>query len=787
MRAAGFCSGCPHNTSTRVPDGSFGIGGTGCHGMAIGLPAPLRETHMFTHMGGEGALWIGMAPFADQPHTFQNMGDGTYSHSGYMAIRAAIAADVNMTFKVLLNGYISMTGGQAIPGGLLAQDMAAQVLAEGAKWVVVVTDDTRPTPTGRRSRPASTSATGPADRDQEELREIPGVTVLIYDQACAAELRRERKRGTADDPDKRVFIHETVCEGCGDCNVQSNCISVEPLETEFGRKRQINQSSCNKDFTCVSGYCPSFVTLYGATPRRKGRTAEAAVGRADLFSALPTPPVADSAVEPYNIVVGGIGGGGVLTIGALLGMAAHLEGKAATVLNESGLAQKNGAVQSHIRIAADPDLELSARIAERSTDLVIGADIVVTAGPGPIATMARGRTRAVVNDDVRPTVAFSRNSNIDMSTGPMVRTLQRATGDQTDLVDANRLATAVMGDAIYTNLFLLGYATQKGWVPVSVAALERAIELNAVSVANNLEALQWGRLAAHDMATVEARANAGDGDRHDTGAVHPQAGRRDARPAHRPAPPVPHRLPGRRLGRPLRTDGAPRRRRRDRPRARPRPARPGRGPQPVQADVLQGRVRGRPALRRPRVPPPPRRAVRGRLHVQGQPRPADPQPARPQRTGPQDRDPVLRRHARVQGPRPLQAAPGHQARRVRAHRAPPRRAGPHRRVHPLLDELARSVTPDNHHLAVQLAGAPRHHPRLRHHQGRDRGAGQGERTAPDPRVSGGDALVLTTSPTSTRPPRGSHAAADCSSFVDHDSGVVFGVVDGVFDVVVGAG
>ena len=511
VRAAGFCSGCPHNTGTKVPEGSFGIGGTGCHGMAIGLAAPGRETHLFTHMGGEGALWIGMAPFADLPHVFQNMGDGTYSHSGSMAIRAAIASGVDMTFKILLNGYISMTGGQAIPGGLPAQAVAAQVLAEGAKRVVVVSDDTS-TYDGQAPFPP-----GVAVRDrreliatQEELRDVSGVTVLIYDQACAAELRRERKRGTAPDPDKRTFIHPTVCEGCGDCNVQSNCISVEPLETEFGRKREINQSTCNKDFTCVDGYCPSFVTLYGATPRRAGQdpAARASAARGDAFARLPDPAVAPCADEPYNILVGGIGGGGVLTIGALLGMAAHLEGKAATVLNESGLAQKNGAVQSHIRIAADPAAELSARIAERATDLVIGADIVVTSGAGPIATMQRGRTRAVVNDDVRPTVAFSRDRELDLGTGAMVATLQRATAGDLELVDAYRLASALMGDGIYANLFLLGYAVQRGWVPVSVEALQRAIELNGVSVANNLEALAWGRLAAHDLDGVEARAHA---------------------------------------------------------------------------------------------------------------------------------------------------------------------------------------------------------------------------------------------------------------------------------------
>ncbi|WP_448628204.1 indolepyruvate ferredoxin oxidoreductase family protein [Geodermatophilus sp. URMC 64] len=502
VRAAGFCSGCPHNTSTRVPEGSFAIGGTGCHGMAAGLTVPGRETHHFTHMGGEGALWIGMAPFAEQSHTFQNMGDGTYSHSGFLAIRAAIAADVTMTFKVLLNGYISMTGGQAIPGGLSAQQLAAQVLAEGARRVVVVSDDVG-SYKGREPFPAGVRV---HDREEllaveDELRTEPGVTVLIYDQACAAELRRERKRGRAVDPDKRTFIHETVCEGCGDCNVQSNCISVEPLDTDLGRKRRINQSTCNKDFTCVTGYCPSFVTLYGATPRRRGK---ADVGdRGDLFAALPTPPVAGD-TGPYNILVGGIGGGGVLTVGALVGMAAHLEGKAASVLNESGLAQKNGAVQSHVRVAGDPAAELSPRIGAGASDLVLGADIVVAAGAGPLATMDPARTTVVVNQDVRPTVAFAANGRLDLSSGPMERRLRRATGDRVETVAADAVATDLMGDSIYANLFLLGYAAQRGLLPVSVAALERAIEINGVAVAQNREAFGWGRLAAADPERVAA-------------------------------------------------------------------------------------------------------------------------------------------------------------------------------------------------------------------------------------------------------------------------------------------
>jgi indolepyruvate ferredoxin oxidoreductase len=497
VRAAGFCSGCPHNVSTQVPDGSFGIGGTGCHGMAEGMAEP-RRTRFHAQMGGEGGLWLGMAPFADDTHVFQNMGDGTYSHSGALAIRAAVAADVTMTFKLLLNGYISMTGGQSIPGGLSVQQVAAQVLAEEAREVVVITDDVAK----YRSMPALPDGVGVHDRRhllaaEEHLRSVPGVTVLIYDQACAAELRRERRKGRAADPDKRVFINEAVCEGCGDCNAASNCISVEPLETDFGRKRTINQSTCNKDFSCLNGYCPSFVTLRGATPRRRA----AAVGNR-ATSDLPTAAVAE-ARRPYNIVVGGIGGGGVLTIGALIGMAAHLEGLAVTVLNETGLAQKNGAVQSHVRVCSDRSAQLGARIGQGSTDLVLGADLVVVAAEGVMSTLARDRTTAVLNERVQPTVAFAQDDSLDFSGDSLVRTIRDAIA-QTHSVDAISHATALMGDAIYANLFLLGYAAQLGLLPVSLTSLERAIELNGLAVQHNQQALRWGRLAAHDPGALPA-------------------------------------------------------------------------------------------------------------------------------------------------------------------------------------------------------------------------------------------------------------------------------------------
>lgn len=509
VRSAGFCSGCPHSTSTKVPEGSFNIGGTGCHGMAGMLSVPGRDTFFSTHMGGEGALWIGMAPFTDQQHVFQNVGDGTYSHSASLVVRAAVAAGTTMTFKVLLNGYISMTGGQSIPGMLTAQDVARQMLAEGVRQVVVVTDDPSKFDGGGRF-PAGVRI---HDRDElieveEQLRALEGVTVLVYDQACAAELRRERKRGNAPEPNKRAFINADVCEGCGDCNVQSNCISVEPLETDLGRKRKINQSSCNKDFTCVDGYCPSFVTVYDAKPRRRGKV-QAGPSELGVLATLPEPPRA-AAEEPCNIVIGGIGGGGVLTVGALLGMAAHLEGKSASVLNESGLAQKNGAVHSHVRIAAQPGMELSPRIGRGGADLLFSADMVVGAAETMLSTADRERTKALVNTDVAPTVAFAGSRDLNMSTDGMARRIDRATGGSLDVLPAAGLATRLMGDGIYANLLLLGYAAQKGWLPVGVESVQRAIEINGVAIAANQEAFLWGRRAAVDLEAVQKIAGSGE-------------------------------------------------------------------------------------------------------------------------------------------------------------------------------------------------------------------------------------------------------------------------------------
>jgi indolepyruvate ferredoxin oxidoreductase len=493
-RAAGFCSGCPHNTSTRVPEGHMNLGGTGCHAMAVMSPMPGRETEVMHHMGGEGAMWIGMAPFAERDHMFQNIGDGTFSHSGSLAVRAAVAAGVNITFKVLVNGYISMTGGQEIPGQLDTRDICRQVLAEGAKRVVVVTEDPRRVRRlGALPRGVRVEHRNRLLRVETELALVTGVTVLIYDQVCAAELRRHRKRGQAEEPAKRVYINTDVCEGCGDCNATSNCISVEPVETTLGRKRRIDQSSCNKDFSCVDGYCPSFVTLYGATPKVRTVAGAAAL---DALPPAPEPAPCARINGTYDVVVGGIGGSGVLTIGAILGRAAFLEDKFVSVLNETGMAQKNGAVHSHIRISAAAAAQLSPRIGPAAADLVIGGDIVVASAASTVPLYDPATTTAVINRQVKPTVALATNPDLDLADENMILTMKQATSGRLELVDANELAVAALGDEIYSNIVLIGYAAQMGLLPVSVRTLVEAIELNGVSVPKNLTALHLGRLLA---------------------------------------------------------------------------------------------------------------------------------------------------------------------------------------------------------------------------------------------------------------------------------------------------
>jgi indolepyruvate ferredoxin oxidoreductase len=494
-----FCSGCPHNSSTVVPEGMRAYAGIGCHFMAQWMD---RSTLGYTQMGGEGANWVGEAPFSKREHVFQNLGDGTYNHSGYMAIRAAIAAKTNITYKILFNDAVAMTGGQRNDGGLTVPQVARQVAAEGAKRVVVVTDEPDKYPRDTQWPSGLTVH----HRDelievQKQLAEIPGVTVLVYDQTCAAEKRRRRKRHTYPDPEKRVIINELVCEGCGDCGVQSNCVSVQPLETEWGRKRIIDQSSCNKDFSCLKGFCPSFVTVHGAK-LKKG----AGVAADHDLPALPDPklPAID---QTYNIIVTGVGGTGIVTIGGILGMAGHLEGRGVGVLDMAGLAQKGGAVFSYIRFAERADDIHAIRVAAGRANLVLGGDIVVAGTRKILAAVKHGTTVMVVNTAEFLPGEFTRNADFSLPSERLKRTITNDAGpDNTHFVDATKLATALFGQSVGANMFLVGYAYQLGALPLSATAVERAIELNGEAVAMNKAAFHWGRRAAVDQAGVEALA-----------------------------------------------------------------------------------------------------------------------------------------------------------------------------------------------------------------------------------------------------------------------------------------
>src|SRR5687767_3666 len=495
VRQPYFCSGCPHNTSTRVPEGSRATAGIGCHFMAVWMD---RNTSTFTHMGAEGATWIGQAPFTSEKHIFANLGDGTYYHSGLLAIRAAVAAKVTMTYKILYNDAVAMTGGQRHDGPLDPAMISRQIAAEGVKPIVIVTDEPDKYPHGTNWAPGVTIRhRDDLDAVQKELRETQGVSALIYDQTCASEKRRRRKRNEYPDPAKRAVINERVCEGCGDCSVKSNCLSVEPLETELGRKRMINQSSCNKDFSCVKGFCPSFVTVEGGK-LRKGKSS--AVTTDESFHLEePAGPHLDT---PYGILVTGIGGTGVITIGQIIAVAAHLEGKGATVLDMSGLAQKYGAVMSHVQVASTPEQMHATRLDTGGASLVLGCDLVVTASTEAVAKMAPARTKAVINATVTPTAEFVKNPNWQLP-GSDLQADIRQTAKEAHFVAATELAVGLMGDSIATNMFMLGYAYQQGWIPLSGAALERAIELNGVAVEFNRKAFVWGRRAAADLERVK--------------------------------------------------------------------------------------------------------------------------------------------------------------------------------------------------------------------------------------------------------------------------------------------
>ncbi|RME18273.1 MAG: indolepyruvate ferredoxin oxidoreductase family protein, partial [Alphaproteobacteria bacterium] len=490
-----FCSGCPHNTSTRLPEGARAYAGIGCHYMVQWMD---RNTVGFTQMGGEGANWIGEAPFSNRAHVFQNLGDGTYNHSGLLAIRAAIAAGTNITYKILYNDAVAMTGGQPNEGGLDAPRIAREVLAAGVRKVVVVYD-----PKERPERAAFPPEVTLRPREElleveKELQEIKGVTVLLYVQTCAAEKRRRRKRGTFPDPDRRVLINPDICEGCGDCGVQSNCVSIVPLDTPFGRKRAIDQSSCNKDFSCLEGFCPSFMTVHGARPRRR------AAEELDLPH-LPEPAL--PAIEgTYNMVVTGVGGTGVVTVGAILAQAAQIDGLGAGMMEMAGLAQKGGAVLVHLRLARRPEDISAIRVATGECDALIGGELVVSAGPNTLALTRKGRTGAVVDSHETVTGDFTRDPEFRLPGERLRLALEARIGARLHLLDATRLAEVLMGDRIFSNMMVLGAAWQRGLVPLSRAAIFEAIGLNGQAVEQNRRAFDIGRWAALHPEEAAARA-----------------------------------------------------------------------------------------------------------------------------------------------------------------------------------------------------------------------------------------------------------------------------------------
>ncbi|QSX74333.1 indolepyruvate ferredoxin oxidoreductase family protein [Lysobacter arenosi] len=498
-RVPHYCSGCPHNTSTVVPEGSRALGGIGCHYMVTWMD---RSTDTFTHMGGEGVTWSGQAAFTETPHVFQNLGDGTYFHSGSLAIRQSVATGVNITYKILYNDAVAMTGGQPVDGTLSVPQIAHQVRSEGVQTIVLVSDDIAKW-SKRELFPSDIEFFDRKELDnvQKRLREVKGTSVLIYDQTCATEKRRRRKRGKMVDPQKRVMVNSLVCEGCGDCGKKSFCVSVLPKETEFGRKREIDQSNCNKDYSCVNGFCPSFVTVEGGGLRKKKGS-----GAKDRLSDLPLPKL-PSLDQPWNILITGVGGTGVVTIGALLGMAGHLEGKGASVLDQTGLAQKGGAVTTHIRIARTPADIHAVRIAAGEADLVLGCDMVVVNDYWALSKVRSGRSSVVLNSYEAMPGTFTTRPDMQFPATDIIAAIKVALGGKDPhVVDATQLATALMGDAIASNLFILGYAWQQGLVPLSLDSIMRAVELNGAAIEMNKTAFAWGRLAVIDPQAVAESA-----------------------------------------------------------------------------------------------------------------------------------------------------------------------------------------------------------------------------------------------------------------------------------------
>ena len=493
-RSPYFCSGCPHNRSTRIPEGSVSLTGIGCHTM-VNFTRP-KEALLPTQMGGEGGNWIGLAPFSGTKHVFQNMGDGTYFHSGLLAIRAAVAAKVNITYKILYNDAVAMTGGQPIDGPISVARIAQQVRHEGVQKIIVLSDDPR-SHVGNPGFPDNVviDHRDNLDAHQRLLRETAGCSVLIYEQTCAAEKRRRRKRGQMTDPPKRLFIAKSVCEGCGNCSDVSTCVSIIPVDTEFGRKRAIDQSSCNKDYSCLGGFCPSFVTIYDAAPRKPSHKRLNDISTKDLATPVPA-PLGD---ESFNIMIAGIGGTGVVTVGAIIGMAAHIDGMSMSVFDMTGVAQKNGAVFSHLKIARQADVLTSARLAEGDADTILALDLVAAVMPESLRSTAATRTRAVANMVVTPTVDLQFDRDFKNDPVSLLGELRRRTARNHVIeVDATTIAEQLMGDTIAGNMIMVGVAAQSGLLPVTIPSLEQAIRLNAVSVALNLSALRVGRLLVSD-------------------------------------------------------------------------------------------------------------------------------------------------------------------------------------------------------------------------------------------------------------------------------------------------
>ncbi|PSM17531.1 indolepyruvate ferredoxin oxidoreductase family protein [Nitratireductor sp. StC3] len=491
-----FCSGCPHNSSTKVPDGSIAGAGIGCHFMALWMD---RNTVGFTAMGGEGAQWVGQAPFSKRAHIFQNLGDGTYNHSGSLAVRFAIASGANITYKILYNDAVAMTGGQPHEGALSVEMIANQMRAEGVARIAIVTDEPDKY-AGAARFPSGATIHHRDDLDpvQRELREVKGVSVLLYDQTCAAEKRRRRKRGTYPDPDKRVIINELVCEGCGDCGVQSNCVSIQPVETEYGRKRRIDQSSCNKDFSCVNGFCPSFVTVHGA----KIRKSRGIAGSVDPLEGVPAPALS-SLSGGWSGIIDGIGGTGVVTVGAVLGMAAHLEGRGCGLIDMAGLAQKGGAVFTHVRIAETPEAVHAIRVSAGKANMVLGCDLVVSGSKKVLSAVRENETVFIANTAEIMPGDFARSPGFSLPAERLKKAIRAAAGaDKAHFFDATRAAAALFGNSLGANMFMLGMAYQHGGLPVSAEAIEQAIALNGQAVAMNVDAFRWGRRAAHEPAFV---------------------------------------------------------------------------------------------------------------------------------------------------------------------------------------------------------------------------------------------------------------------------------------------